>query len=99
MLGLEVEVFKMIDVGLLWREIVDEVLAHHVVGVAGVVVSSLQGYRLKSSTSSQMDWYWNSKLSKRLEGGGAFVIVMCRLMCHKLKHVIMIEIICKEKLK
>ena len=62
--------FKMIDVGLLWPEIVDEVLAHHGVGVAGVVMSSLQGYRLKSSASSQMDWCWNSSLGNRLEGRG-----------------------------
>ena len=87
----------MIDVGLLWPEIVDEVLAHHVVGGAGVVISSLQGYRLKSSTSSQL--VLEFKAQQKVRGGGAFVIVMCRLMCHKLKHVIMIKIICKEKLK
>ena len=46
----------MIDVGMLWPEVVDEVLAYHVVGVAGVVMSSLQGYRLKSSTSSHVEW-------------------------------------------
>ena len=72
-------------------------MGQHVVRWMRTILSS-QRSRLKSSTSSQMDWYWNSKLSKRLEEG-AFVIVMCRLMCHKLKHVIMIEIICKEKLK
>ena len=60
----------MIDVGMLWPEVVDEVLAYHVVGVAGVVMSSLQGYRLKSSTSSQMDWCWNSSSANRLEGRG-----------------------------